>query len=293
MYTSFLLPIRRVLIRQSNSPLVLKASFAMAPKRKASALAAGKNGPAKTNVEIPLPNGPTYNASEQMPPPPKRPRASRQGSKASVTNPDDNSQVMDAPGALRASPDAAEREELPLSDVPDDVVEKPEPKKRGAKKAAAKSAKEEKEADAVVPPKKPKPGVEALADPEAEGEEEADEEEIKEAMLRPPPVNSDYLPLPWKGRLGYVSRCIDTSCCLLTRSRLVCAHICAIQTHQSSAHEHAESPPSSNTAILSKTRRSPNIRPKIDQTRRSPRISRSGRNGSNNLAWPMPAISPR
>lgn len=28
---------------------------------------------------------------------------------------------------------------------------------------------------------------------------------LKEAGARPPPVNSDYLPLPWKGRLGYVS----------------------------------------------------------------------------------------
>ena len=42
-------------------------------------------------------------------------------------------------------------------------------------------------------------------DPEAEGDEEADEEEIQAALSRPPPVNSDYLPLPWKGRLGYVS----------------------------------------------------------------------------------------
>lgn len=41
-------------------------------------------------------------------------------------------------------------------------------------------------------------------DPEAEGEEEADEEEIQAALSRPPPVNSDYLPLPWTGRLGYV-----------------------------------------------------------------------------------------
>jgi hypothetical protein len=27
----------------------------------------------------------------------------------------------------------------------------------------------------------------------------------KDALSRPAPVNSDYLPLPWKGRLGYVS----------------------------------------------------------------------------------------
>lgn len=43
--------------------------------------------------------------------------------------------------------------------------------------------------------------VGALIDPEDE-----EEEVIKEALSRTPPVNSDYLPLPWKGRLGYV-RC--------------------------------------------------------------------------------------
>lgn len=44
-------------------------------------------------------------------------------------------------------------------------------------------------------------------DPEANDaptEEDSDENVIKEALSRPPPVNSDYLPLPWKGRLGYV-----------------------------------------------------------------------------------------
>lgn len=46
-----------------------------------------------------------------------------------------------------------------------------------------------------------------LLDPEAEAEIPAAEEEVKEAISRPPPVNSDYLPLPWKGRLGYVCRC--------------------------------------------------------------------------------------
>ncbi|KAF2460354.1 UV-endonuclease UvdE-domain-containing protein [Lineolata rhizophorae] len=46
------------------------------------------------------------------------------------------------------------------------------------------------------------------ADPEAEGGEDVDEDEIREALSRPPPVNSDYLPLPWKGRLGYA--CLNT-----------------------------------------------------------------------------------
>ena len=30
------------------------------------------------------------------------------------------------------------------------------------------------------------------------------EDEVQEALSRPPPVNSDHLPLPWKGRIGYV-----------------------------------------------------------------------------------------
>lgn len=47
-----------------------------------------------------------------------------------------------------------------------------------------------------------------IADPEADADEEADEEELKEAFSRPPPVNSDYLPLPWKGRIGYA--CLNT-----------------------------------------------------------------------------------
>ncbi|PVI05697.1 UV-endonuclease UvdE [Periconia macrospinosa] len=33
-------------------------------------------------------------------------------------------------------------------------------------------------------------------------------EDVAEALSRPPPVNSDYLPLPWKGRLGYA--CLNT-----------------------------------------------------------------------------------
>lgn len=66
------------------------------------------------------------------------------------------------------------------------------PMKKGKGKAAVKS---EDPDEAVL-----------TRDPEAdedEGEKEDVETEKKEAA-RPPPVNSDYLPLPWKGRLGYV-----------------------------------------------------------------------------------------
>jgi UV DNA damage endonuclease len=41
-----------------------------------------------------------------------------------------------------------------------------------------------------------------------DGDEEGPAEDVDVLKLeaaRPPPVNSDYLPLPWKGRLGYVS----------------------------------------------------------------------------------------
>lgn len=50
----------------------------------------------------------------------------------------------------------------------------------------------------------------ALGDPEDKDldglSEENDINLVKEQGARPPPVNSDYLPLPWKGRLGYVNR---------------------------------------------------------------------------------------
>jgi UV DNA damage endonuclease len=52
------------------------------------------------------------------------------------------------------------------------------------------------------------------ADPEDFEEpldEDADEEEVMEALSRPPPVNSEVLPLPWKGRLGYVCPLLPVS----------------------------------------------------------------------------------
>lgn len=78
----------------------------------------------------------------------------------------------------------------------------------------------------------------ASGDPEdAEGLEE-DEIEVKEALSRPPPVNSEYLPLPWKGRLGYVRRshCANMHT-RLTHIRHVSIPISATPTPQSSALE--------------------------------------------------------
>ncbi|KAJ5718475.1 Major facilitator superfamily domain general substrate transporter [Penicillium malachiteum] len=50
--------------------------------------------------------------------------------------------------------------------------------------------------------------AEAVLDPESDMEVPLDAEELQEALGRPPPVNSSYLPLPWKGRLGYA--CLNT-----------------------------------------------------------------------------------
>ncbi|KAK4901263.1 hypothetical protein LTR27_001820 [Elasticomyces elasticus] len=88
-----------------------------------------------------------------------------------------------------------------------------------AKKSRGKKVKtEDNEGEPAVIPAKAAPAKKGkmtvdndlgARDPEAEGDEDVpDEEEVKEAMSRPPPVHSDYLPLPWKGRLGYA--CLNT-----------------------------------------------------------------------------------
>lgn len=156
----------------------------MAPKRKRSSLAA-------VNSEIPLP--PPLSSTL----PSKRKAPSRINSE-SATNPDQNPQVLDGPNATRASPDSDVNDDLPLN-----LPAEPAKKKRATmtKKTGHTSNSKAAPTTAGV---KDVVGIEGLGDPEAEGEEVADEEELKEALSRPPPINSDYLPLPWKGRLGYV-----------------------------------------------------------------------------------------
>ncbi|KAL5044140.1 UV-endonuclease UvdE-domain-containing protein [Aspergillus fruticulosus] len=48
----------------------------------------------------------------------------------------------------------------------------------------------------------------APIDPESDEDVPVEAEELQEALSRTPPVNSSYLPLPWKGRLGYA--CLNT-----------------------------------------------------------------------------------
>ena len=182
--------------------------------------------------------------AEDFPPPPKR-RASKRiqpAEQAPVvsTNPDQNVDVLDGLEALRASPDAEEKDEMlnfnnlginaskQIKEEDDEVPslvtgdsdsslsemsDIESPIKRTATKASSQAAKVRVENGSAKPPAKKvaasktkKESKESeFLDPDAEGEEEADEEEIQAALSRPPPVNSDYLPLPWKGRIGYVS----------------------------------------------------------------------------------------
>ena len=161
-----------------------------------------------------------------MPPPKRQARA-----KAMSMDPAKNPEIIDGPKALRASPDATGKHEQfnikkargkkprvkeesddvpsliedastasPVSDIPD--AEPPPPK------SANKAAKPPKVPKSSTTPAVKKESKSEFADPEAEDEEEVDEEEVKEALSRPPPVNSEYLPLPWKGRLGYA--CLNT-----------------------------------------------------------------------------------
>lgn len=195
-------------------------------KRKSQSTGAG--GSAFTIAPIPIPN------FDDPAPPAKRRASQRRVSQpkpdTGSTNPDQNANVLDAPEALRASPDASEADERmdvaaagmevekqlkeddsdsALSEIAD--IEPPVEAKKAKSQAKAPTAKKnvvkgESNTKTAAPAKaKTETAKEAqFLDPEAEGDEEADEEELQAALSRPPPVHSDYLPLPWKGRLGYV-----------------------------------------------------------------------------------------
>ena len=172
------------------------------------------------------PNQSAVPAAIDVPAPSKRQARSRASNLS--TNQDKNADVLDGVQALRASPDAEakdeklnvqkfgvkgkqvkgeERDSIPslvedaesassLSELPE--IESPSDRGIKASNPEAKPA----------PTKKPEPTKSQFLDPEAEEDIEAGDEEIQEALSRPPPVNSSYLPLPWKGRLGYA--CLNT-----------------------------------------------------------------------------------
>lgn len=190
-------------LRLSSAPLARVSTMPKRSRAAAAIPAAEENAPPLKRTPVTLPPASRLQRRSSV----------RNATKAS-TDPDVNDEVIDAPNALRASPDSAingtiapagngdKGPDSPLPDVPDVPTG---PKKHGKVKKKTPSA-----AQPLATPKKGTSkakgvGDEALmSDPEAEEEDLADDEEIKQAVSRPPPVHSDYLPLPWKGRLGYV-----------------------------------------------------------------------------------------
>lgn len=96
-----------------------------------------------------------------------KPRASKRVAREAV-NPTANSEVIDGVEASRASPD----------DVP-------------IKQEKPNDTRQTENLDFI----------ENLGADDAVG---GDVEDVQKSAARPPAVNSDILPLPWKGRLGYV-----------------------------------------------------------------------------------------
>jgi UV DNA damage endonuclease len=184
-------------------------------KRKRSTVAATTEAPVvdtskMRHTEVPLPP----NVASDAPKPARR--QSSRGGKSVPTNPDTNPDVLDGVSALRASPDGHEdgKPESHLAPnmsngtVNGAAIDEPAAKNKRKKADGPQIKVEPAESKAINGAAKNKPvpakNTDMADDPEAEEGLEEDEVEIKEALSRPPPVNSEYLPLPWKGRLGYV-----------------------------------------------------------------------------------------
>jgi UV DNA damage endonuclease len=129
--------------------------------------------------------------------------------------------VVDGRETLRASPDAegstdkVEVEKVTAKKGREATPATPKPKAKAPPSESSLShLSDVQEPPSLAPSTKSTPARKTatskaaeLHDPETNDGEDADPEEISVALSRPPPVNSSYLPLPWKGRLGYACRC--------------------------------------------------------------------------------------
>jgi len=108
--------------------------------------------------------------------------------------------------------------------IPEPDIAIPVSKKRagGAKKAPVASKRKPKDEDGVeinengaakktTTAKKKPQGKKKKVDENDDGMES----EVEEPEERPPPVNSEYVPIPWKGRLGFVCLSIYYSLCAI------------------------------------------------------------------------------
>ncbi|OAL56501.1 UV-endonuclease UvdE [Pyrenochaeta sp. DS3sAY3a] len=167
-------------------------------------------------------------------------RQSARGGTAATTNPNQNPDIVDGVTARLASPDGHEctgseshltppavngsaATKTPstgtggevVSNAPRARLDTSAPTTKSNKTKASVRHVTESNIGAVNSVQKNVTGPAAVGgdpvDPEAaEGLDEGmeDEAEVRQALSRPPPVNSEYLPLPWKGRLGYA--CLNT-----------------------------------------------------------------------------------
>ncbi|KKY25029.1 putative uv-endonuclease uve-1 [Phaeomoniella chlamydospora] len=189
----------------------------MAKRKRANIVPAVTGSSAPTDVL-----GPVSSKSDIAAP--ERTSKGRQLTRASPidTNPDTNSQVLDGSQALRASPDAHGPDEQFRVDkmIRDKKGKRAPPATPDAKLKSSPSDSSLSElsdvdtlATSVIGTEATKVGaknapVKQMTDPEVDDDEPADEEENMAAITRKPPVDSDYIPLPWKGRLGYA--CLNT-----------------------------------------------------------------------------------
>ena len=196
-------------------PIRRTVPIGLMAKRKRSSATDVAILPQSTTTNIPLKS--EYAGAVQ-----KASRRQSQPKPAKIdANPDTNSKVLDGQEALRASPDAHSESEKFREDKIAGQRTKKEDKTTPATPKAVKrkessdsslselsdiletpvSHSKTKTNTAKIPP--------SFLDPEADADDlDADPEELSAALSRPPPVNSSYLPLPWKGRLGYA--CLNT-----------------------------------------------------------------------------------
>ncbi|KAH8598904.1 UV-endonuclease UvdE-domain-containing protein [Bisporella sp. PMI_857] len=194
----------------------------MPPKRKRSSVTEATNANTLTSANTQKFSPIVLSGNSTTRKPPATNGQSSKRAKAD-TNPDQNSEVIDGKVAQRASPDADQKSEsLDLSKV---ATAPPETLARNGKTNRVKKEREDSEIlsevdlDMIAGPATKKlnksPKKSSIAAKKASDEIKAfklgpieDAELLKLEAARPPPVNSDYLPLPWKGRLGYA--CLNT-----------------------------------------------------------------------------------
>ncbi|KAF3913668.1 hypothetical protein AA313_de0200130 [Arthrobotrys entomopaga] len=146
-----------------------------------------------------------------------------------VDQPSPNSDILDGENALRASPSAAEdRAFSPTSEEEEElpIVKKITPTKKAKIKAKAKTTSKSTEIS-VSKAKKSTPKKRKAAEALVSDEDFDCENGEDESVERPPAVNDDYRPIPFKGRLGFA--CLNTylrSCNI----PVFCSRTCRIDT---------------------------------------------------------------